>query len=80
MGTRFTRVWDQAMKRCRPKCRGTKTETRVFDIVRGAAMSVRQFTLVEHRARLLRRWHRREDELAADQPEQEKAYFGDGGC
>src|SRR4029077_11585948 len=54
---------------------GDQTEqTRVFDIVRGAPWPA------IYPGRALRNafsthWHGREDELAADQPEQEKAYL-----
>jgi nitronate monooxygenase len=79
MGTRFTAsrecLWDQAMKDVALSAGGDQTEqTRIFDIVRGAPWpSI-------YPGRALRnafsaRWHGREEELAADQAEQEKAYL-----
>jgi nitronate monooxygenase len=79
MGTRFTAsresLWDQAMKSATLAGGGDQTEqTRVFDVVRGAPWPG------IYPGRALRnafsaRWSGREDELAADQPEQEKAYL-----
>ena len=79
MGTRFTAsresLWDQAMKDTTLNAGGDQTEqTRVFDIVRGAPWPE------IYPGRALRNafsahWYGREDELAADQPEQEKAYL-----
>ena len=76
MGTRFTAtresLWDQAMKAMTLAAGGDQTEqTRVFDVVRGAAWPA------IYPGRALRnafsaRWNGREDELAADQPAQEK--------
>jgi nitronate monooxygenase len=77
MGTRFTAsresLWDQAMKAATLAAGGDQTEqTRVFDVVRGAPWPA------IYPGRALRnafsaRWNGREDELAADQPAQEKA-------
>jgi nitronate monooxygenase len=79
MGTRFTAsresLWDQSMKDTALNAGGDQTEqTRVFDIVRGAPWPA------IYPGRALRnafsaQWYGREDELAADQPEQEKAYL-----
>jgi len=79
MGTRFTAsresLWDQAMKDTTLNAGGDQTEqTRVFDIVRGAAWPA------TYPGRALRNafsghWCGREDDLAADQLEQEKAYL-----
>ena len=79
MGTRFTAsresLWDQAMKEAALSAGGDQTEqTRVFDIVRASPWPP------IYPGRALRnafsgRWHGREDELAADQPAQEKAYL-----
>ena len=79
MGTRFTAsresLWDQAMKETALSAGGDQTEqTRVFDIVRGSAWPA------IYPGRALRNafsqyWNGREDELAADQPAQEKAYL-----
>jgi nitronate monooxygenase len=79
MGTRFTTaresLWDQAMKDATLNAGGDQTEqTRVFDIVRGTPWPA------IYPGRALRNaffsdWHGREDELAADQPAQEKAYL-----
>ena len=79
MGTRFTAsresLWDQAMKEAALNARGDQTEqTRVFDIVRGSPWPA------IYPGRALRNafsnhWNGREDELAADQPAQEKAYL-----
>ena len=79
MGTRFTAsresLWDQAMKETALSAGGDQTEqTRVFDIVRGSAWPA------IYPGRALRNafsqyWNSREDELAADQPAQEKAYL-----
>lgn len=76
MGTRFTAtresLWDQAMKAATLAAGGDQTEqTRVFDVVRAAGWPA------IYPGRALRnafsaRWNGREDELAADQPEQEK--------
>jgi nitronate monooxygenase len=79
MGTRFTAsresLWDQAMKAETLAAGGDQTEqTRVFDVVRGAAWpSI-------YPGRALRnafsaRWHGHEDALAADQQRQEGAYL-----
>jgi nitronate monooxygenase len=79
MGTRFTAsresLWDLAMKSATLAGGGDQTEqTRVFDVVRGAPWPA------IYPGRALRnafsaRWNGREDELAADQPEQEKGYL-----
>jgi nitronate monooxygenase len=79
MGTRFTAsresLWDQPMKDAALNAGGDQTEqTRVFDIVRGAPW------LAIFPGRALRNafsthWQGREDELAGDQPGQEKAYL-----
>src|SRR5690242_6071422 len=79
MGTRFTAsresLWHQAMKTMTLAAGGDQTEqTRVFDIVRGAAWPA------IYPGRALRnafsaRWNGREDELAADHPAQERAYL-----
>jgi nitronate monooxygenase len=79
LGTRFAAsresLWDLAMKDAALNGEGDQTEqTRVFDIVRGAPWPA------IYPGRALRNaftahWHGREDELAADQPEQEKAYL-----
>ena len=79
MGTRFTAsresLWDQAMKAATLAAGGDQTEqTRVFDVVRGAPWPA------IYPGRALRnafsaRWNGREDELAADQPGQEKAWL-----
>ena len=79
MGTRFTAtresLWDQAMKSATLAASGDQTEqTRVFDVVRGAAWPP------IYPGRALRnafsaRWNGREDELAADQAAQEKTYL-----
>ena len=79
MGTRFTAsresLWDQAMKEAALNARGDQTEqTRVFDIVRGSPWPA------IYPGRALRNafsnhWNGREDELAAGQPAQEKAYL-----
>jgi nitronate monooxygenase len=54
---------------------GDQTEqTRVFDIVRGAPWP-KIYPGRALRNAFSTRWHGREDELAADQPEQEKAYL-----
>ena len=77
MGTRFTAsresLWDQAMQAATLAAGGDQTEqTRVFDVVRAAPWPA------IYPGRALRnafsaRWNGREDELAADQPAQEKA-------
>jgi nitronate monooxygenase len=79
MGTRFTAtresLWDQAMKATTLAAGGDQTEqTRVFDVVRGAAWPP------IYPGRALRNafsaeWNGREDALAADQPTQEKSYL-----
>jgi len=79
MGTRFTAsresLWDQAMKDAALAAGGDQTEqTRVFDVVRGAPWPA------IYPGRALRnafaaRWNGREEALAADQQEQEKAYL-----
>ena len=79
MGTRFTAaresLWDQAMKEAALSAGGDQTQqTRVFDIVRGSPWPA------IYPGRALRNafsnhWNGREDELAADQPAQEKAYL-----
>jgi nitronate monooxygenase len=79
MGTRFTAaresLWDQAMKEAALSAGGDQTQqTRVFDIVRGSPWPE------IYPGRALRNafsglWHGREEELAADQPAQEKAYL-----
>jgi nitronate monooxygenase len=83
MGTRFTAsresLWDQAMKEAALGARGDQTEqTRVFDIVRGSPWPA------IYPGRALRNafsnhWNGREDELAADQPAQEKSYLATAG-
>jgi len=82
MGTRFTAsresLWDLAMKRATLAARGDQTrQTRVFDIVRGAPWPA----IYPGRAlanAFSDRWHGNEDALAADQPDQEKAYLATG--
>ncbi len=79
MGTRFTAsresLWDPQMKAAALAAGGDQTEqTRVFDIVRGAAWPA------IYPGRALRNefsaeWRGREDELAAGQADQEKAYL-----
>lgn len=79
MGTRFTAsresLWDQAMKSATLAAGGDQTEqSRVFDVVRGAPWPA------IYPGRALRnqfsaRWNGREDALAADRPEQERAYL-----
>jgi nitronate monooxygenase len=79
MGTRFTAsresLWDQAMKAATLAAGGDQTEqTRVFDVVRRAPWPA------IYPGRALRnafsaRWNGREDELAADQQDQEKAFL-----
>ena len=79
MGTRFTAsrecLWDEAMKDVALNAGGDQTEqTRVFDIVRGAPWpSI--FPGRALRNAFSSRWLGREDELAADQAEEEKAYL-----
>src|SRR3954451_6620342 len=82
MGTRFTAsresLWDPAMKTATLAAGGDQTQqTRVFDIVRGAPWPA------IYPGRALRnafsaRWHGHEEELAADQQAQEKAYLAAG--
>ena len=82
MGTRFTAsresLWDPAMKAAALAAGGDQTQqTRVFDIVRGAPWPA------IYPGRALRNafaaeWHGREEALAADQAEQEKAYLASG--
>lgn len=79
MGTRFTAsresLWDQAMKAATLVAGGDQTEqTRVFDVVRAAPWPA------IYPGRALRnafsdRWNGREEELALDQKQQEKAYL-----
>jgi nitronate monooxygenase len=79
MGTRFTAsresLWDQAMKAATLAAGGDQTEqTRVFDVVRGAAWPE------IYPGRALRndfsaRWNGREDALAADRHQQQEAYL-----
>jgi nitronate monooxygenase len=79
MGTRFTAsresLWDQAMKDAALAAGGDQTQqTRVFDVVRGAAWPE------IYPGRALRnafsaQWHGKEAALAADQQSQEKAYL-----
>src|SRR5262245_14789667 len=79
MGTRFTAsresLWDHAMKSKTLAAGGDQTmQTRVFDVVRGAAWPA------IYPGRALRndfsaRWHGHEEALAADQPAQESAYL-----
>src|SRR4051812_34007845 len=79
MGTRFTAsresLWDQAMKATTVAAGGDQTaQTRVFDIVRGAAWPA------IYPGRALRnafsaRWHGHEDALAAESPEAKAAYL-----
>jgi nitronate monooxygenase len=79
MGTRFTAsresLWDLAMKAATLAAGGDQTEqTRVFDVVRGAPWPA------IYPGRALRnafsaRWNGREDEPAADQQAQEKAWL-----
>ncbi len=79
MGTRFTAtresLWDAAMKATTLAAGGDQTEqTRVFDVVRGAPWP----TIYPGRALrndFSNRWNGREDELAARQAEEEKAYL-----
>src|SRR6185503_13935920 len=78
MGTRFTAtresLWDQAMKQKAVEAGGDQTsQTRVFDIVRGAAWPA------IYPGRALRndffaQWHGREEALAAEQKTVEPAY------
>ena len=79
MGTRFTAsresLWDQAMKEAALDARGDQTEqTRVFDIVRGSPWPA-IYPGRALRNAFSKNWNGREDELAADQPAQEKAYL-----
>ena len=79
MGTRFTAsresLWDQAMKEAALNARGDQTEqTRVFDIVRGSPWPA-IYPGRALRNAFSKNWNGREDELAADQPAQEKAYL-----
>jgi len=79
LGTRFTAsresLWDQRMKTATLEAGGDQTEqTRVFDVVRGAPWPA------IYPGRALRnafsaRWNGREEELALDQQQQEKAYL-----
>jgi nitronate monooxygenase len=79
MGTRFTAsresLWDPAMKAAALAAGGDQTQqTRVFDIVRGSPWPA------IYPGRALRNafaaeWHGREEALAAEQAEQEKAYL-----
>ena len=79
MGTRFTAsresLWDRRMKTATLEAGGDQTEqTRVFDVVRGAPWPE------IYPGRALRnafsaRWNGREEELALDQQQQEKAYL-----
>ena len=79
MGTRFTAsresLWDQAMKAATLAAGGDETEqTRVFDVVRGAAWPA------IYPGRALRnafsaRWNGHEEALAADRQVQESAYL-----
>ena len=79
MGTRFTAsresLWDQRMKTATLEAGGDQTEqTRVFDVVRGAPWPE------IYPGRALRnafsaRWNGREEELALDQKQQERAYL-----
>src|SRR6516165_8308404 len=79
MGTRFTAsresLWDPAMKMATLKAGGDETmQTRVFDIVRGAAWPA------IYPGRALKNafsaeWHGREDELAARQEEVQNEYL-----
>ena len=79
MGTRFTAtaesLWDQAMKDRTVASGGDDTaQTRVFDIVRGAAWPA------IYPGRALRntffdRWHGKEEALASDQKQAETAYL-----
>jgi nitronate monooxygenase len=79
MGTRFTAsresLWDARMKATALAAGGDQTQqTRVFDIVRAAPWPA------IYPGRALRnafseRWHGREEVLAAEQPEEEKAYL-----
>jgi nitronate monooxygenase len=79
MGTRFTAtresLWDQAMKEKAVAAGGDQTaQTRVFDIVRGAAWPA------IYPGRALRndffgQWHGREETLAAEQKTAEAAYL-----
>ncbi len=79
MGTRFTAtresLWDPAMKAKALAAGGDDTmQTRVFDIVRGAAWPA------IYPGRALKNtfsgeWHGREDELQTRQPEVEKTYL-----
>lgn len=82
MGTRFTAsresLWDEGMKATALAAGGDQTmQTRVFDIVRGAPWPE------IYPGRALRNafsteWHGREDDLAAQQGEVEKAYLATG--
>ncbi|HKO20285.1 MAG TPA: nitronate monooxygenase [Acidobacteriaceae bacterium] len=79
MGTRFTAsresLWDPAMKAATLAAGGDQTQqTRVFDVVRGAPWPA------IYPGRALRnafsaRWDGREEALAADQADQERAYL-----
>lgn len=82
MGTRFTAtresLWDQAMKQKAVASGGDQTaQTRVFDIVRGAAWPA------IYPGRALRndfhdRWHGREAALEEQQPQVEAGYLASG--
>jgi nitronate monooxygenase len=83
MGTRFTAtresLWDQAMKEKAVASGGDQTaQTRVFDIVRGAAWPA------IYPGRALRndffgQWHGKEEALAAEQKTAEAAYLATAG-
>jgi nitronate monooxygenase len=79
MGTRFTAtresLWDQAMKEKAVACGGDQTaQTRVFDIVRGAAWP----SIYPGRALrndFFAQWHGREDALLQQQKQAEASYL-----
>lgn len=82
MGTRFTAsresLWDQAMKAATVTAGGDQTQqTRVFDVVRGAAWPEIYPGRALHNA-FAKRWQGQEDVLAADQQQQEKQYLATG--
>ena len=79
MGTRFTAtresLWDEAMKSSVIGAVGDQTaQTRVFDIVRGAPWPA-HYPGRALRNDFYRRWHGREEELAATRADAEKGYL-----
>jgi nitronate monooxygenase len=80
MGTRFTAtvesLWDQAMKDKAVVSGGDQTaQTRVFDIVRGAAWPA-IYPGRALRNEFFERWHGKEDTLQAEQKQVETGYLG----